>query len=70
MSEDAPKSLTRDGLVDWLRLSATEGIGPITFRQLIAKHGSATAALANLPTKGKIGAAPTADRMERELLAA
>jgi hypothetical protein len=34
---------------NWLRLSRTENVGPITFRQLLARFGSATAALAALP---------------------
>lgn len=32
-----------------LRLARTEGIGPITFRRLLARHGSGAAALAALP---------------------
>jgi DNA processing protein len=62
--------LTRDELIDWLRLSATDGIGPISFKQLLAKHGTAKAALANLPAKAKIGQPPTADQIERELVIA
>lgn len=34
---------------DWLRLCRTENVGPITFRQLLARYGTATAALAALP---------------------
>ncbi len=63
-------ALTRDELIDWLRLSSTDGIGPITFKQLLAKHGSAKAALANLPAKAKIGTPPSADQIERELITA
>jgi DNA processing protein len=40
---------------DWIRLSQSENIGPATFRQLIAKYGSAADALEALPelsTKG------------------
>ena len=30
---------------DWIRLSQSENVGPATFRQLISRFGSATAAL-------------------------
>lgn len=63
-------ALTRDELIDWLRLSSTDGIGPITFKQLLTKHGSAKAAIANIPTKAKIGQVPAADQIERELVTA
>jgi len=33
----------------WLRLSRTEQVGPVTFHNLIARFGSASAALENLP---------------------
>ncbi len=33
----------------WLRLARTENVGPVTFRNLIARFGSATAALEELP---------------------
>lgn len=61
-------TLTRDDLVDWLRLIGTEGVGPISFKQLLSRFGSARAALQNLPVKA--GAPPAADRIERELVAA
>ena len=35
---------------DWLRLSSAENVGPITFRQLIARFGTASAALEALPS--------------------
>ena len=38
-----------DDLVDRLRLVRSPGIGPVTFRQLIARFGSATAALEAVP---------------------
>jgi DNA processing protein len=34
---------------DWLRLSRTEHVGPVTFASLIARFGSADAALSELP---------------------
>jgi DNA processing protein len=41
--------LSDDERTDWLQLSRTEGIGPITFHRLIARYGSAARALAALP---------------------
>lgn len=35
--------------LNWLRLSQSENIGPITFQQLIARYGTATKALEALP---------------------
>ncbi|HZB91356.1 MAG TPA: DNA-protecting protein DprA, partial [Stellaceae bacterium] len=35
--------------LDWLRLIRSENVGPITFYQLLARHGSAAAALQALP---------------------
>lgn len=35
--------------LDWLRLSRTENVGPVTFRQLLQRFGSAAAALDALP---------------------
>lgn len=40
---------------DWLRLSRTENVGPITFRQLIDRFGSASTALEALPEIAKRG---------------
>ena len=40
---------------DWLRLSRTERIGPVTFHNLIARFGSAGAALDALPDMAKRG---------------
>lgn len=59
-----PQPLTRDELIDWLRLGGAEGVGPVTFRQLLVKHGSARAAL------GHVRNPPPVDRVERELQAA
>ena len=33
----------------WLRLARTENVGPVTFRNLMARFGSASAALEELP---------------------
>jgi DNA processing protein len=34
---------------DWIRLSQSENVGPVTFRQLIGRYGSAAVALEALP---------------------
>ena len=47
------RRLTDQERVDWLRLSRTPNIGPVTFAQLIAKFGSAAEALAALPELSK-----------------
>lgn len=56
-----------------LRLARTEGIGPVTFRRLIARHGSARAALAALPGQaqrsGRVFSPPAPDVAEREVAA-
>jgi DNA processing protein len=39
----------------WLRLARTPNVGPVTFAQLIARFGSATAALAELPRLSRRG---------------
>ncbi len=40
---------------DWIRLSQCENVGPATFRQLIAKYGSAADAIAALPELSRKG---------------
>lgn len=40
---------------DWLRLSRSENVGPITFRQLLRRFGSAKAALEALPAMAARG---------------
>jgi DNA processing protein len=59
-------------LVDRLRLLRTPGIGPVTYRQLIARFGSPTAALAAVPDLarrggGKAPALRTRADAEREI---
>jgi DNA processing protein len=39
----------------WLRLARTQNVGPVTFAQLIARFGSATAALSELPRLSRRG---------------
>lgn len=66
--------LTDAQRLDWLRLIRTDGIGPRTFRGLINRFGSASAALDALPdlTKraGKRAVPPSATEAEREMAAA
>ncbi len=42
---------------DWLRLARTENIGPVTFRNLIARFGTASQALAEVPRMASRGGA-------------
>ncbi|WP_119168901.1 DNA-processing protein DprA [Algihabitans albus] len=49
------QSLTDGERLDWLRLSRSENVGPITFRLLLERFGSATAALEALPELAKRG---------------
>ncbi len=43
----------------WLRLARTENVGPVTFRNLIARFGSAAAALEELPRLARRGGGKT-----------
>jgi DNA processing protein len=61
-----------EDLVDRLRLLRTAGIGPVTYRQLIARFGTPAAALAAVPDLarrggGKPPALRTAEEAEREI---
>jgi len=40
---------------DWLRLAKSENVGPATFKQLTARYGNATAAIAALPELSRKG---------------
>lgn len=61
--------------IDWLRLIRCENVGPITFRRLLERYGSAAAALAALPDLARKGgrlkpiAVPSRASAERELKA-
>ncbi|MHA1153112.1 MAG: hypothetical protein ACTSQ7_10700 [Alphaproteobacteria bacterium] len=44
MPSSAPRTLHRNERLDWLRLIRSENVGPITFRQLLARFGSVGAA--------------------------
>jgi DNA processing protein len=57
---------------DWLRLARTQNVGPVTFATLIARFGSAAAALAAVPRLAQRGGAaslriPSASDAEREM---
>ena len=47
--------LSERELVDWLRLARTESVGPVTFAHLIARYGSASRALGELPNLARRG---------------
>jgi DNA processing protein len=49
MIVSARRTLSDDERIDWLRLSHTANVGPITFFALIQRYGSAGAALTELP---------------------
>src|ERR1700742_4965722 len=51
----ARRSLSESERLAWLRLARTQNVGPVTFGQLIARFGSATASLAELPRLSKRG---------------
>jgi DNA processing protein len=50
-----PRPLNPSEVLDWLRLIRTEQVGPITFYQLLARFGSAAAALDALPGLARRG---------------
>lgn len=70
------RALTGGERADWLRLSRTRGIGPITFFHLLERYGSAAAVLDDLPSLAKKAGtkadvrAPGKDDVEREIVAA
>lgn len=71
----ATRALSDRERVDWLRLSRTPRIGPVTFAQLVARFGTATNALDALPDLStKAGrkqplVAPSRSQMEDEIAA-
>ena len=68
--------LSDDQRLDWLRLIRSENIGPRTFQALLRQFGSASAALAALPSLARRGGASGSARIgsrpeaEREIKAA
>ncbi len=63
------RKFTDKDKIDWLRLSRTETVGPVTFHRLIARYQSATAALEALPhfTRSKPIHIPTAAQATEEI---
>ena len=51
----APRPLNPAEKLDWLRLLRSENVGPVTFYQLLARYGSAAAALEALPEIARRG---------------
>ena len=65
------RTLSHSERVQWLQLARTSNVGPVTFAQLIARFGSAAAALDEVPRLARRGGgvppkAPDADIIERE----
>ena len=73
MAKPSATAATPTKLMSWLRLIRTEGVGPVTFRQLLSRTGSAEAAIAELPRLAKrvgVGAAvPSIGAAEDEIAA-
>jgi DNA processing protein len=71
----AARSFAKQERLDWLRLIRSENVGPITFYQLLARFGTAQAALEALPELAKRGGRerpiriPSRAAAERELAA-
>lgn len=76
MTDGRPaRHLSESQRFNWLRLIRTERIGPVTFRHLVDRHGSAEAALAALPSlaaqgQQKFAPPPSISQIEDELAAA
>ncbi len=71
----SPRPLTDAARLEWLRLCRTENVGPVGFRQLLARYGNAAEALAALPELARRGGrsrplrVPSRADAERELAA-
>lgn len=67
--------LSPEGRRDWLRLARSEGVGPVTFDQLIRRYAEPGRALAALPELARRGGrnrplgVPTVDEIDAELAA-
>ena len=56
MAKAAGNKLSPSQKIAWLRLIRTDNVGPVTFRQLLNRLGSAEAAIAELPKlAGRVG---------------
>ncbi|MDQ0393053.1 DNA-processing protein DprA [Labrys monachus] len=71
MTSPPRRSLSDGERLDWLRLIRCEGIGPISFRGLLERHGSAAAVIAALPEisrrSGRSLRLPAESGLKREL---
>jgi DNA processing protein len=54
-----PQGQTPADAIDRLRLARAEGVGPVAYRRLLARYGSATAALEALPGLARAGGRPS-----------
>lgn len=67
------KQLSHKERLDWLRLTRTENVGPVTFHQLIARYNNARDALAAIPSLAVKGGSkrkliiPALQDVEKEL---
>jgi DNA processing protein len=59
----ADRALTDDERLDWIQLSQTDNVGPVTFKNLLTRYGSAKAAMAALPELSKKGGKPVATKL-------
>jgi DNA processing protein len=60
--------LTHQQRIEWLQLARTPNVGPVTFSQLLARFGSAAAALAAVPRLALRGGGPPPKVPDRELI--
>ncbi len=65
----AARDLEPQERLDWLRLSRSEGVGPVTFYALLRRFGSAASALDALPRLSRPAVAMSRRDAERELAA-
>lgn len=65
----AARELAPQEHLDWLRLSRSESVGPVTFYALLRRFGSAAAALEALPRLSRPVTPPTRRAAETELMA-
>ena len=63
------RELEPQGRLDWLRLSRSEGVGPVTFYALLRRFGSAASALEALPRLSRPAIAMSRRDAEKELAA-
>jgi len=56
--DHARQTLSENERLDWIRLARTRNVGPVTFRALLARYGSATVALDALPDLARQGGKP------------